>query len=669
MTDELLYFNGVNGDTGDYDLTPMSAERLFALLRGVAEPENIKELEYRVQREAEEFFGVGEGIDATRVEEAGWGVIFPADRDGTFVPAVKEALQPLLDLRREQAGELFYMFEGVNALRPNETRRDFLVRHNVAPADPANPERMPYYLLLVGDPSQIPYRFQSQLDVQYAVGRIYFETLGEYANYARSVVAAERGEVQLPKQAVFFGTANPDDPATTLSAARLVQPLHERLRQTPEWQVDARVNEAATKAQLSQLLGGESTPALLFTASHGMDFDPGSARQRHHQGALLCQEWPGPREWRGRGPIPQDYYFAGDDLAQSANLLGTIAFFFACFGGGTPQHDEFPRPGTTSLRKLAPHPFVANLPMRLLGQSKGGALATIAHVERAWGTSFQWGRSVEQVDVFKDVLTHLMAGNPVGSAMEYFNSRYATWATDLSTTLRDVEYGLQVEPADISSMWTAHNDARGYAILGDPAARLPLQQGDAAPERTAFDEPVVIDAALAGASAATHAEPDATASSAGALSNGATVPASSREETSREETRSELDAPADFAVRVEFPEAPDGDVSFGLTDTIEERSRAAIRAAMNTIQEMALQTDLMRKGIPGGSQPRMIKVKFGINLDMKAGALIAQSGVGATMEVELEWARRSDDVLRVLRAETEADEALFKSADQQDAEQ
>lgn len=51
---DLLYFNGINGDTGDYDLAPMRAEQLFDLLRGVAEPENLKELEYRVQWETDE---------------------------------------------------------------------------------------------------------------------------------------------------------------------------------------------------------------------------------------------------------------------------------------------------------------------------------------------------------------------------------------------------------------------------------------------------------------------------------------------------------------------------------------------------------------------------------------------------------------------------------------
>ncbi len=140
----------------------------------------------------------------------------------------------------------------------------------------------------------------------------------------------------------------------------------------------------------------------------------------------------------------------------------------------------------------------------------------------------------------------------------------------------------------------------------------------------------------------------------------------------------DVEQPQEFQVLVEFDEAelmdaaaqamprgaaPRGATSRGLTEQIQTRSTQAIDAAMNTIREMALQTDLMRKGIPGGSQPRMVKVKFGINLDFEVGALLAKSSAGATMEVELEWARRSDDVLRVLRAETDVDGALFTDAE------
>ncbi len=476
MTEELLYFNGVNGDTGNYDLDPMTAARLFDVLRGVAEADNIKELAYRVQWETEEHLGVVDGVDPTKIEEAGWGVIFPADPEGKFVPAIKNALKPLLDLRQSQAGEFFRVYEGVAALRPGESKTDFLVRHGVPPADPANPEKMPYYLLLVGDPTQIPYRFQSQLDVQYAVGRIYFETLQEYANYAASVVAAEQDTAHRPKQAAFFGVMNPDDPATALSTTGLMEPLLAQMTaDRQDWQIGAHLRAGATKAQLGNLLGGSETPTLLFTAGHGMSFTPSSGRQLTHQGALLCQNWPGPKAWNGRGEIPQDHYFAGDDLPSDANLLGMIAFFFACYGGGTPQTDEFPKPGTSMLNQVAPKPFMARLPMQMLGHEKGGALAVVAHVERAWGASFVWA-NVQQTDVFKSTLNHLMDGKPVGSALEHFNSRYATWATELSTTLRDVQFGLQVEPTNISSLWTAHNDARGYAIIGDPAVRLKLAE-------------------------------------------------------------------------------------------------------------------------------------------------------------------------------------------------
>lgn len=134
-----------------------------------------------------------------------------------------------------------------------------------------------------------------------------------------------------------------------------------------------------------------------------------------------------------------------------------------------------------------------------------------------------------------------------------------------------------------------------------------------------------------------------------------------------------LENPNEFQILVEFPEQPMplespqpsafARGSSDMTNRLEERSEHAIQSAMKTIREMALQTDLMRKGIPGGSQPRMVKVKFGIKMDLKFGAFLAETTAGATMEIEMEWARRSDDVLRVLRAETDVKGALFTDAD------
>jgi endonuclease G len=477
MNTELMFFNGINGDNGEYDLPPMTGDDLAEFIKGESPPENLGELRHRYRMATERHLGVKEGVDPKDLGQAGWGVVFAFD--DPKVPAVKEALAELLDLRREQAGDHFRIYEGGEGCRPNEAKSKFLARHGAGPG-PANPDKVPYYLLIVGDPETIPYRFQTQLDVQYAVGRVHFDTLDEYASYARSVVEAETGSVKLPRRAAFFGVANPDDRATQMSADELIDPLQRKFQaDQPDWQIDAFLRSDATKGQLGHLLGGDQTPALLFTAGHGMSFSLGSDRQLPHQGALLCQDWPGPTQWRGS--IPQDFYMAGDDLADDARLLGLIGFFFACYGAGTPLLDEFSKQAFKDRTAIAPRPFLARLPTRMLGHPHGGALAVIGHVERAWGYSFSWPGAGQQTVVFESTVQRLLDGHPVGSAIEYFNGRYAELSTVLSDELEDIEFGKTVDPYELAGMWTSNNDARGYAIVGDPAVRLPVA-GPSEPE-------------------------------------------------------------------------------------------------------------------------------------------------------------------------------------------
>lgn len=483
--EELLYFNGIDGATGNYELPPMTAEDLAAVALGeTISPELYNELKNR--RDSQEaHYGIN--ADTTSLAETGWGVIFAAKDKQT--EAIREALKPLLDLRREQATKknaaYYKEFMGGEGYRPDDTHLDFLGREpRMMGPGSVNPEKVPYYLLLVGDPEAIPYRFQYQLDVQYAVGRIHFETLEEYAQYAQSVVEAETGgKVKLPRQAVFFGAQSAHDQATTLSAQQLITPLSaEMATAQSDWTLKTVLGADAKKAALGQYLGGKETPALLFTASHGMGFPNGNPRQLAHQGALLCSDWPGPREWQK--PIPENFYFSADDVSGDASLLGMMAFFFACYGAGTPKLDEFANKALQERQVIAPYAFMARLPQKLLSHPKGGALAVVGHVERAWGYSFMWRDTGRQLQVFKDALDQLMAGQPIGAAMEWFNERHAELSVVIANEIEEInEYGKKRDDAKIAGLWTANKDARSYVIIGDPAVRLPVIKKDEAPKK------------------------------------------------------------------------------------------------------------------------------------------------------------------------------------------
>ncbi len=497
MDEHLLVFNGIDARSGTYLLPPFSVSQIARMALGQRlAPDELDELATKVAQDLD--FPLREGKDPDDLADSGWAVVFPFARKGSEAArrqaAIRAALEPLLARRRAQAtrvSERYYReCIGADAYRPGESKQQFLARMG-AGSGAVDPDRFPYYLLLVASPEEIPYQVQYQLDVQYAVGRLHFDTTEEYALYAESVIQAEADAEAgaepgaKPRTAAFFGVANPDDRATLASAQHLVEPLArfvERDQAQRGWQVRRFVAEHATKARLGALLTDE-VPALLFTASHGIGFSSNDPLQREHQGALLCQDWQGPRA----GAVSPDHYFAGEDITAGADLRGLIGFHFACFGAGTPKHDEFVRRALDQVEPvgLAPQPFLARLPQRMLGRPRG-ALACVGHVDRAWSSSFLEADprhgSAPQLAVFESMLKRVMEGHRIGHAMDFFDLRYAELASDLTSRIEGIQlYDEACDEADLARMWIHASDARNYTVIGDPAVRLAHRAAPAPP--------------------------------------------------------------------------------------------------------------------------------------------------------------------------------------------
>ncbi|WP_158616322.1 C25 family cysteine peptidase [Corallococcus sp. AB049A] len=469
-----LVLNGIDGTTGQYLVPPIA----LPAAAEVAEPQG-QAAYFEAWRKWLEYvplttrFGLPFDVRPEVYAEAGWGVVFPASAS----EALRQSLDPLLVHRhaRVEPGRFHIL-----TYQPGETAHQFLQRYGAAIGD-VDPDAVPYYLLLVGGPDAIPFDVQHSLSLSYAVGRLSFDTTEEYARYAASVVAYETDEfVPNHRQVSWWGPKHPGDRSTELSADSLVAPLARGapLEQPPQLAKtlaakarytsrDAIEDDATREWLLEALHGRVERPAVLFTASHGVGFKANDPLQLAKQGALLSQDWS------GFGAMTPEHYVAASDIQDDAKLHGLVAFFFACFGVGTPAHDEFPMTASRGGDALANAPFIAALPRRLLAHPNGGALAVIGHVERAWGFSIKPLQMTQATILpFRNTLGWIMGGLPVGYALKDFRDRLSDANNILLTHLDANTSNGKLQPRELLHRWIERNDARNYVVLGDPAVSI-----------------------------------------------------------------------------------------------------------------------------------------------------------------------------------------------------
>lgn len=338
-------------------------------------------------------------------------------------------------------------------------------------------EERPYYILIAGGPDSVPFRFQYLLDAHAAVGRLSFDELDDYANYAKKVVEFEsRDEYSVQKRAVFFAPEHDGDAPTFLSRHHMTDPLVARAQEKGVPVSYLAADEATLVNLLSTLRGGagSTAPALLYTASHGLGVPgPNEDARKGLQGAICCQDYDGEAGVFSAETVPTDSF-----------LHGSIVFTFACYGAGTPKNSDFfhwiKDPGLLACRP--DQDFVAALPKRLLAHPQG-PLVFIGHIDPAWvhcfadpahvATDKGWG---SRMGPFRLTVEHLLDGATVGYAVKKFNEVYSFLSVRLAGMedqfRRDRMRGQDPRwTRQMVDTWITRNDTQNFIVLGDPAVK------------------------------------------------------------------------------------------------------------------------------------------------------------------------------------------------------
>jgi len=460
------FFNGIDPD-GKYLFAASSVEQVFKLAQsefGKISDDDQKRIQYLSTNKEKAFYGFDAPLH--EISEAGWGVIVPESLDEDTLHEIERlrAHRKIHNIIPDKLCPEIIKLSGI------PDYRSFLAQMKVSPGF-GSVEKLPYYLLIVGGPELIPFRFQYELATEYAVGRIAFASSEEYRAYIDQLIKYETAStVPTERKIAFWSPANIEDQATSISSRFLVNPLYDDLDQQINFKKELFISNKpgweASKNNLAALL--DKTPALLFTASHGLGYHIIDSEEKMHlQGALVTQDWE-----KGK-PITSDTLFSGEDLKNGANLHGMVHFAFSCFGAGTPAQDDYevdnsPFPSRTY---TSTYPFVSHLASQEL---VNGALAFIGHVDRTWAFSFI-GENQLHLEGFERAIRNMLLQKrawPIGHCLRDIYDKALHLSKSLLEDLHDMKFGRTIPPQGIANKWIERNDARAYTLIGDPAVRL-----------------------------------------------------------------------------------------------------------------------------------------------------------------------------------------------------
>ncbi|HSR70592.1 MAG TPA: hypothetical protein VLU25_21880 [Acidobacteriota bacterium] len=392
--------------------------------------------------------------DGEDLAQTGWGVVYGPE----VGDEVREALRPLLQLRRNQADSRQRLYAELQ-LKEDEDAGAFLKRLD-CDGQWIDPQLVPGYLLLVGDCRQIPFPVQTSFPLAYNVGRLPLSSAEEYAAYAQAAVDNELSRQLRPRRVALAGSNGGN-------SGRLVPPVEDLMeaveraiiRARPSWDAMTLTQGLTTQERLSRLLSGTSeTPSLLLASGRGVCSVSEGASDL--LGALVCCDYVD-------GKLGLEHVFDQGKVPEEAPLNGLLILLQGSFTAGRPAHPLLDQ----MLERPPADALDAALPRRLLGHRAGAALAVVGHCENSWLHLAARSRPDEWAESMTDLLQALLGRQRVGAALQQYRRHCCRLAKVLEEDSgTDSEEGRQ----RLIEAWALRQEARNWILMGDPASRLPV---------------------------------------------------------------------------------------------------------------------------------------------------------------------------------------------------